>query len=632
MARKQESDAVHIVAGHCCKCNTRRVMGPRPCTRRSRSFVSGRAITLMSLLVLCFSARESLAAFGFTTSVSITPDASTNGAYNLHPDVKADGAGTWIAVWASTDNLDGTIGDDYDILISRSTDNGAAWSAPAALNTTAASDTGGDYYPCLTYYGGGNWLVVWASSDSLGGTIGTDSDILFSRSTDNGLIWSAPEPLNSDATTDNSNARPQDRVPQVATDGAGNWVATWYSYESITGPPVPVDADLKISRSTNNGATWSTPIVRQTLAINDFKDMIFQGRCMVTTDGAGNWLVVWESNNTLGGTIDDDFDILVSRSTDNGGTWTPPAALNSNAATDTGHDHDPDVTTDASGRWVAMWASSDALGDTIGDDYDILISQSADAGNVWSSPAALCSDAAADGGSDRVPHIATDRAGRWLVEWQYDSEEILAARSTDNGLAWSAAETIAPPPSAMNVTACGATTDRAGNWLVVWRPSTYVDGVGWVYNLLVSVSRYSLYDPGDDSDGDGITNEDEGTEDPDDDGTPNYLDPDSDNDRLRDGDELRDLDPDAPGIQNPFDPLNRDTTGNDGQDSPDGVPDGLNDYDGDGMTNAAEFMWDTDPLDPMSWAEAPVLTVIGLSVALFLVLAAAGAKMRARKT
>ena len=58
----------------------------------------------------------------------------------------------------------------------------------------------------------------------------------------------------------------------------------------------------------------------------------------VTTDGQGNWVTVWASNENLGGTIGIDSDILVSRSTDSGRTWTAPEALNANAATDTGGD------------------------------------------------------------------------------------------------------------------------------------------------------------------------------------------------------------------------------------------------------------------------------------------------------
>ena len=70
-----------------------------------------------------------------------------------------------------------------------------------------------------------------------------------------------------------------------------------------------------------------------------------------------------------------DYDILYARSTDNGVTWTDPAALNTNAATDTGDDTRPQVTTDGAGNWIAVWESRDDLssvGGAIGTDYDIL--------------------------------------------------------------------------------------------------------------------------------------------------------------------------------------------------------------------------------------------------------------------
>ena len=79
----------------------------------------------------------------------------------------------------------------------------------------------------------------------------------------------------------------------------------------------------------------------------------------VTTDGLGNWVAVWRSDDSLGGTIGTDPDILVSRSTDDGASWTAPAALNTNAATDSGgDDFRAQVTTDAAGTWVAVWNST----------------------------------------------------------------------------------------------------------------------------------------------------------------------------------------------------------------------------------------------------------------------------------
>jgi hypothetical protein len=58
---------------------------------------------------------------------------------------------------------------------------------------------------------------------------------------------------------------------------------------------------------------------------------------------------------TLDDTIGTDADILVARSTDDGITWTAPAALNTNAASDAEHDSGVQVTTDGQGTWVAVW-------------------------------------------------------------------------------------------------------------------------------------------------------------------------------------------------------------------------------------------------------------------------------------
>ena len=64
-------------------------------------------------------------------------------------------------------------------------------------------------------------------------------------------------------------------------------------------------------------------------------------------DGAGNWVAVWFSDEYLvGGTAGTDFDIFVSTSTDNGGTWSNPALLNTNGTTDTGRDMRARVSTD----------------------------------------------------------------------------------------------------------------------------------------------------------------------------------------------------------------------------------------------------------------------------------------------
>ena len=64
------------------------------------------------------------------------------------------------------------------------------------------------------------------------------------------------------------------------------------------------------------------------------------------TFGVIAWSVVWESDENLFGAIGPDSDILTAVSVDGGVTWTPTFPLNTNAATDSGDDVDPQMTTD----------------------------------------------------------------------------------------------------------------------------------------------------------------------------------------------------------------------------------------------------------------------------------------------
>ena len=95
------------------------------------------------------------------------------------PQVATDGSGNWVAIWYSNENLGGTVGTDWDIFFSRSTDHGANWSDVAALNSNASSDSEQDFMADISTDGAGNWVVVWDSAESLGGTIGMDRDIFF---------------------------------------------------------------------------------------------------------------------------------------------------------------------------------------------------------------------------------------------------------------------------------------------------------------------------------------------------------------------------------------------------------------------------------------------------------------------
>lgn len=93
---------------------------------------------------------------------------------------------------------------------------------------------------------------------------------------------------------------------------------------------------------------------------------------------------------------------------------------------------------------------------------------------------------------------------------------------------------------------------------------------------------------------------------------PGADDEDEDMDGISDWDETRDLNPIAPGVQNPFNPLIADSTGNNGVNTPDGIIDGENDYDADGLINSLESEYNTNPIDAISGV--PAAGTIGLAL------------------
>ena len=251
------------------------------------------------------------------------------------------------------------------VAVSLSAEAQIAPGAPALLNTNATSDTGNDLVPQVATDGAGNWVAVWYSTENLGGTAGTEFDIFVATSTDNGATWTATALLNTNGNSDTGN----DSGSHLATDGVGNWVAMWTSTENLGGT-AGTDFDIFVATSADNGATWTAPALLNTNATSDTGT---DRRPQVTTDGVGNWVAVWESGEDLGGTAGTDTDIFVATSANNGATWTAPALLNTNGASDTGLDEKPQVTTDGVGNWIVVWDSDENLGGTAGTDDDIFV-------------------------------------------------------------------------------------------------------------------------------------------------------------------------------------------------------------------------------------------------------------------
>src|SRR5262249_30230313 len=128
----------------------------------------------------------------------LNTNAQTDVGGDFEPTIATDGPGHWLAAWRSQNPVAAN-GTDDDILLARSSAGGATWSAPAILNANASFDIRGDFEPSLGGRGDGEWLAAWRSRDTLDGTggptKGTDDDIVFARSLDDGLSWTMPAPV-----------------------------------------------------------------------------------------------------------------------------------------------------------------------------------------------------------------------------------------------------------------------------------------------------------------------------------------------------------------------------------------------------------------------------------------------------
>ncbi|MFQ5416365.1 MAG: exo-alpha-sialidase [Myxococcota bacterium] len=431
----------------------------------------------------------------------LNDDAASDDGDDVRAQVATDAAGTWLVVWQSTDTLSGTIGGDADILFARSSDDGAIWSSPAVVNTNAGGDSGIDFVPALASDGAGTWIVVWYSNDPLGGTLGSDVDILVARSTDGGATWSAPQKLNQNADTDAG----VDAHPQIAADGSGNWVVVWDSTDTL-GDTIGSDLDVLCARSSDGGVTWSSP---ETVGDNAGFDAGADRDPQVATDDAGIWITAWQSDDALGGGIGTDSDILFSRSVDAGAAWSPTSALNSNAGSDAGGDFGVHAVAGASQEWVATWYSQQSLAGA-GTDDDIFAARSTDGGQTWTAPAVVNDNASSDSGDDFAPRLETDGAGNYVAIW-YSADtlggtlgsdfDILWSRSIDGGQTW--LKTGAFDPAAATDSGDDfhpqVATDRLGSWFVVWDSNdSQGNTVGTDHDLVMSEGT------GPDRDGDGI--------------------------------------------------------------------------------------------------------------------------------
>jgi hypothetical protein len=203
-------------------------------------------------------------------------------------------------------------GSGPDIVLNYSTDRGVTWSADSQVASFAYQ------FPMPVTLPNGDVLVTFQPGSN---TVG------YARSTDGGVTFGPVQtiaPLTyPECPPDNAGCGiwRLNPIPSTAVNpNNGNAVIMWAD-------GLDSRATILYSRSSDNGATWSTAARLAPSPVND----TYQVEPWVEADEEGTFHSIWYDDRDAPNTS--IFHILYSQSTDNGVTWSQPARI-STAASD----------------------------------------------------------------------------------------------------------------------------------------------------------------------------------------------------------------------------------------------------------------------------------------------------------
>ena len=309
--------------------------------------------------------------------------------------------------------------------------------------------------PHIATDGAGNAMLVWVQDeDPVSESV--DPEIYYSFW--NGTDWSDSAPIRDTEFFEND--------PVITFDASGNALALWTCNTADrslgdTGTLNEILSYQEIFFSKWDGAAWSDPAFIT-------NDNVPDGLTAIAADRSGNAMAVWVRD--LDGDVLTRADSELWFATWDGNSWSTPAALTSDAATD----YSVDVAFDQNGNAIAVWLrDEDADINTI-DDTEIYYAEWN--GANWSPPMPVT----ANNEKERSPSIAFASDGTAILTWASDLiidfdnlERIYAAIKPPGGI-WTSPTVVNESPEMAESPIVNV--DSRGIAMVVWRGYDGYDG------------------------------------------------------------------------------------------------------------------------------------------------------------
>ena len=315
---------------------------------------------------------------------------SMPGVYSLVPDITVDSAGTIYVAWSEAFTRN-------DIVLRRSNDHGVTFSDAFTLHSGV--DFAGSAR--LAADCNGALHVVWIAEPGPGLGI----DLFYSRSNDGGHTFSSPTNISN--TEEVSAFEEFGKI--LAVDNVGNPYVVWFEGQQ---------EDVFFSHSTDGGETFLPPT-----NISNTTGQAFQPQLAVTA--TGQVAIVWLDSGT------GNLDVLFSGSTDAGATFSSPKNVSNSTGSTFPAFNLPllRLGVDVEGNLFVAWM------DDIPGNPEILFSRSTDAGTTFSSPLNLSATAADSLYPDLHVDSGGNVTVAWgdSLDRPFSTGSIFFRRSTDGG-------------------------------------------------------------------------------------------------------------------------------------------------------------------------------------------------------